>query len=65
MHVVAVRKALVDLEGRPFRTFAGCREQWALDDDYVAPGPIQYFGPAAVCDATTITLALEQGHCPG
>ncbi|MFH1568484.1 MAG: diphosphate--fructose-6-phosphate 1-phosphotransferase [Gemmatimonadota bacterium] len=60
-----IRKALVDLNGGPFRTFADARDRWAVEDDYVAPGPIQYFGPPAVCDATTITLALEQGRGAG
>ena len=55
-----IRKALVDLNGRPFQMFAAQRDAWALNDDYVFPGAIQYFGPAEVCDAPTITLALEQ-----
>ncbi|MBQ8450642.1 MAG: diphosphate--fructose-6-phosphate 1-phosphotransferase [Bacteroidaceae bacterium] len=55
-----IQKALVDLEGAPFKTFAANREKWANETCYVYPGPIQYFGPSEVCDQTTVTLALEQ-----
>lgn len=55
-----IRKALVDLNGAPFKAFAAARGAWAIEDNYLNPGPIQYFGPASVCDAVTITLALEQ-----
>lgn len=58
-----IKKALVDLDGAPFRYFAANRDAWAIDDDYVFPGPIQYFGPSEVCDAPTITLALEKNEC--
>ncbi len=56
-----IRKALVRLDGAPFKTFAAHRDEWAQDTCYVYPGPIQYFGPAEVCDQCTITLKLEQG----
>ena len=55
-----IQKALVDLEGAPFKTFAANRDTWAKETCYVYPGPIQYFGPTEVCDQTTKTLALEQ-----
>ena len=55
-----IRKALVELEGKPFKFFASVREQWATETCYVYPGAIQYWGPAEVCDLTTVTLALEQ-----
>ena len=55
-----IRKALVDLEGAPFKTFAAHREAWAEQTAFVYPGPIQYWGPAEVCDRCTMTLALEQ-----
>ena len=55
-----IQKALVDLNGAPFKTFAANREQWAKETCYIYPGPIQYFGPTEVCDQTTKTLALEQ-----
>ncbi len=55
-----IRKALVELEGKPFKTFAAQRDQWAKETCYVYPGPIQYWGPSDVCDQTTKTLALEQ-----
>ena len=55
-----IRKALVELDGAPFKTFAAKRDQWAKETAYVYPGPIQYWGPAEVCDQTTKTLQLEQ-----
>ena len=55
-----IRKALVELEGAPFKEFAAHREKWARETCYVYPGPIQYWGPADVCDQPTKTLALEQ-----
>ena len=54
-----IRKALVELDGKPFKTFAAHREEWSKNTCYVYPGPIQYWGPADVCDQTTKTLALE------
>ena len=54
-----IRKALVELDGKPFRYFQEHRELWATETCYVYPGAIQYFGPAEVCDLTTVTLALE------
>ncbi len=55
-----IRKALVELDGKPFKTFAAHRDEWAKNTCYVYPGPIQYWGPSEVCDQTTRTLALEQ-----
>ena len=55
-----IRKALVELEGAPFKFFAAHREEWAKNTAYVYPGPIQYWGPSEVCDQCTKTLALEQ-----
>ena len=55
-----IRKALVELEGAPFKYFASKRDEWARETEYVYPGPIQYFGPTEVCDQPTITLKLEQ-----
>jgi pyrophosphate--fructose-6-phosphate 1-phosphotransferase len=55
-----IRKALVELDGAPFKFFAAHREQWAKETAYVYPGPIQYWGPTEVCDQTTKTLQLEQ-----
>ena len=54
-----IRKALVELDGAPFKEFAAHREEWARKTSYVYPGPIQYWGPAEVCDRETMTLALE------
>ena len=54
-----IQKALVKLDGAPFKTFAAMRDQWAMTTDYVYPGPIQYFGPTEVCDQPTKTLLLE------
>ena len=55
-----IQKALVKLDGAPFKKFAACREEWAKETCYVYPGPIQYFGPTEVCDEPTKTLQLEQ-----
>ena len=55
-----IKKALVDLEDKPFKTFASKRNKWAIDTCYVYPGPIQYWGPAEVCDMPTKTLILEK-----
>jgi pyrophosphate--fructose-6-phosphate 1-phosphotransferase len=55
-----IQKALVDLNGRPFKEFVKNRDKWALSESYIFPGPIQYFGPADVTDMTTRTLKYEQ-----
>ncbi|MDO4311320.1 MAG: diphosphate--fructose-6-phosphate 1-phosphotransferase [Prevotella sp.] len=55
-----IRKALVELDGKPFKAFAAKRDEWAKETCYVYPGPIQYWGPTEVCDQPTRTLALEQ-----
>lgn len=55
-----IKKALVELDGAPFTYFKQHREKWAIDNDYLFPGAIQYFGPSSVCDLTTRTLVLEQ-----
>ena len=55
-----IKKALVELDGPVFKALEENREKWAMNDCYIFPGAIQYFGPASVCDLTTITLQLEQ-----
>ena len=55
-----IQKALVKLDGGPFKKFAAKREKWAKETSYVYPGPIQYFGPAEVCDLPPMTLVYEQ-----
>ncbi len=55
-----IRKALVDLEGKPFKVFASKRDEWARETAYLYPGPIQYFGPSEVCDLPSRTLWYEQ-----
>jgi pyrophosphate--fructose-6-phosphate 1-phosphotransferase len=55
-----IKKALVELDGKPFKEFAAHRDDWAKDNHYLFPGAIQYFGPPEVCDAPTITLKLER-----
>ena len=57
-----IRKALVELEGKPFTYFAARRAEWSVETCYVYPGAIQYWGPTEVCDLTTRTLALEKGE---
>ena len=54
-----IQKALVKLDGGPFKFFASKRDEWAIETAYVYPGPIQYFGPAEVADITTETIKLE------
>ena len=55
-----IKKALVELDGPVFKKLADNREDWALNDRYLFPGAVQYFGPSSVCDITTVTLQLEQ-----
>ena len=55
-----IRKALVELGGKPYKYFVRHRTEWARNTDFVYPGPIQYFGPSEVCDRPTLTLTLEQ-----
>lgn len=55
-----IQKALVRLDGAPFRKFASKRDEWAVNTCYMYPGPIQYFGPAEVCDQPSMTLRYEQ-----
>lgn len=55
-----IKKALVDLGGKPFKAFTKKREEWAMTESYIYPGPIQYFGPVTVTDITTKTLEYEQ-----
>jgi pyrophosphate--fructose-6-phosphate 1-phosphotransferase len=54
-----IRKALVELDGKPFRAFAAARGEWASKTSFRYPGAIQYYGPDEVCNAPTLTLALE------
>ncbi|MBR2105089.1 MAG: diphosphate--fructose-6-phosphate 1-phosphotransferase [Bacteroidales bacterium] len=54
-----IQKALVKLDGGPFKFFASKRDEWAIETAYVYPGPIQYFGPSEVADITTETIKLE------
>ena len=56
-----IRKALVELDGKPFTYFKEHRDEWAVETCFTYPGAIQYYGPASVCDLTTRTLALEKG----
>jgi diphosphate--fructose-6-phosphate 1-phosphotransferase len=55
-----IKKALVELNGKPFKKFALQRDKWAIDTSYTFPGAIQYFGPSEVCDCPTKTLLLER-----
>jgi len=54
-----IKKALVELEGKPFKTFKKKRDKWAEETCFLFPGPIQYFGPTEVCDQPTVTLRIE------
>ena len=55
-----IRKALVELDGAPFTSFAAARESWAKTTSFLFPGAIQYYGPNEVCNLPTITLGLER-----
>ena len=55
-----IQKALVELDGAPFKEFAANRDEWAVKTSFVYPGPIQYFGPTEVCDIPNRTIILEQ-----
>jgi pyrophosphate--fructose-6-phosphate 1-phosphotransferase len=55
-----IKKALVELDGAPFKTFAAVRDTWAVQTSFLFPGAIQYYGPAEVCDQPTKTLQLER-----
>lgn len=57
-----IKKALVELDGKPFKFFEANRDTWAVETAYTYPGAIQYYGPTEVCDLTTCTLALEKGE---
>ncbi|MDA3871768.1 MAG: diphosphate--fructose-6-phosphate 1-phosphotransferase [Candidatus Marinimicrobia bacterium] len=57
-----IKKALVELEGKPFKELVANRSKWELENDYVYPGPIQYFGPSEIVDGRTRTLELEKSH---
>jgi pyrophosphate--fructose-6-phosphate 1-phosphotransferase len=57
-----IQKALVDLDGKPFKELVKNRDEWAVSESYIFPGPIQYFGPADVTDMTTKTLRYEQSE---
>ncbi|GAV72168.1 PFK domain-containing protein [Cephalotus follicularis] len=52
-----IKKAMVELEGAPFQKFASLRDEWALKNRYISPGPVQFVGPTA--NATNHTLMLE------
>lgn len=54
-----IRKALVELDGKPFKALAKKRAAWAQEDAYLFPGAIQYWGPTEVADIVTDTLKLE------
>lgn len=56
-----IQKALVELDGAPFKYFAAHRDVWAKTESYTYPGPIQYWGPSEVCDVTNFTIKLERG----
>lgn len=57
-----IKKALIELDGKPFKFFEANRDTWAVETAYTYPGAIQYYGPTEVCDLTTRTLALEKGE---
>ena len=54
-----IQKALIKLDSKVFKELESMREEWAMNDRYLFPGAIQYFGPTEVCDLTTVTLQIE------
>ncbi|MDR2067339.1 MAG: diphosphate--fructose-6-phosphate 1-phosphotransferase [Endomicrobium sp.] len=54
-----IQKSLVDLKSKPFKKFVKNRDKWAINENYLFPGPIQYFGPKNITDMTTKTLQYE------
>ena len=54
-----IKKTVIDLNGKPFKTFAAQRDRWAVETAYIFPGPVQYFGPPELCDIPSKTLLLE------
>lgn len=56
-----IKKALVELDGAPFKFYVSKREEWAMNDCFIYPGPIQYFGPSKLCDRQPLSLLLEKG----
>jgi pyrophosphate--fructose-6-phosphate 1-phosphotransferase len=58
-HKPVIRKALVELDGAPFKELASCRTEWAVKTGFIFPGSIQYFGPPEICDKPSVTLELE------
>lgn len=56
-----IAKAMVDLSGPAFAAFSASRDRWTIEDDYVYPGPIQFFGPSEITDSVPISLMLSQG----
>lgn len=57
-----IQKALVNLQGRPFKAFASRREEWSLKTSFLYPGAIQYYGPDEVCRTPSMTLSLEHSR---
>ena len=55
-----IKKALVDLDGAPFKAFDAARDIWAVKTCFCYPGAVQYYGPGEVCDQPTKTLKLER-----
>ena len=56
-----IKKALVELDGAPFKAFKAKRAEWSVKTSFIYPGAIQYFGPDEVCNKPTETLKLEKG----
>lgn len=57
--IPVVGKSFVDLGGEPFKTFEKARNGWRMEDNYQMPGPIQFFGPAALTDSIPLTVQLK------
>lgn len=53
-----IAKAMVDLQGGAFMAFQNSRQKWAIEDHYIYPGPMQFFGPRELSDSIPLSLTL-------
>ena len=59
--IPVIKKAFVDLDGKPFKYYEKIREEWSQGDDKFAfPGAIQYYGNRDICDLPSKTLLIEK-----
>lgn len=54
-----IKKALVDLKGKPFLYFQKMRSTWQSEDRYRYPGPMQFFGDRELTDLPPLSMLFE------